>query len=304
MKFCTIALSQVHATSGARAGGAYARNHLRVEYSTIDHNTVYSSDANFGGAGGGLFAAAILLRNSTVSNNYSKGDGGGIAVVRTGMSGDYLKMYSSTVSGNSAGHFVGGGYASVPITAVYNSTIAFNSSATGNRFFSPGLTLSTYFTPMTATLQSTLMSDNTVDVPDPRGDGSTEYDLGAALGGTAEVPVPITFNTAPANNFIRRTMVGGIPSDTIQGSCPLLGPLRGNGGPTQTHALLSGSAAIDAGNNVLATLQDQRGLIDDAGPPYPYARESNGIADVGAFELQQEDAIFATSAEACVPIPI
>ena len=39
---------------------------------------------------------------------------------------------------------------------------------------------------------------------------------------------------------------------------PTLGPLQDNGGPTQTHALLDGSSALDAGiaNGVL---HDQRG---------------------------------------------
>jgi len=38
----------------------------------------------------------------------------------------------------------------------------------------------------------------------------------------------------------------------------MLGPLAGNGGPTMTHALLAGSAAIDAGANCLGN--DQRGF--------------------------------------------
>ena len=59
------------------------------------------------------------------------------------------------------------------------------------------------------------------------------------------------------------------------GSDPLLGPLGDNGGPTPTHALLSGSPAIDNGYSLALT--DQRGV------PRP-----QGIAsDIGAFELQQ-----------------
>jgi hypothetical protein len=61
---------------------------------------------------------------------------------------------------------------------------------------------------------------------------------------------------------------------------PQLGPLDDNGGPTLTHALLSGSPAIDAGNNAYATDWDQRG------PGYP--RIVNGIIDIGAFEVQQD----------------
>ena len=58
----------------------------------------------------------------------------------------------------------------------------------------------------------------------------------------------------------------------------MLGPLQDNGGPTFTHALLTGSPAIDAGDNTDAPLFDQRG------PGFP--RIVNGIIDIGAFEVQ------------------
>jgi hypothetical protein len=59
---------------------------------------------------------------------------------------------------------------------------------------------------------------------------------------------------------------------------PRLGPLQDNGGPTQTMALLPGSAAIDAGDNTLVPTgvsTDQRGRD----------RFINGITDLGAFEF-------------------
>ena len=50
---------------------------------------------------------------------------------------------------------------------------------------------------------------------------------------------------------------------TIRSSTPTLGPLQDNGGPTQTHELLAGSAAIDAGLMPVPTFTgnefDQRG---------------------------------------------
>ncbi len=58
---------------------------------------------------------------------------------------------------------------------------------------------------------------------------------------------------------------------------PLLAPLSGYGGATETMALLPGSPAIDAGNNALipaGVTTDQR-----FGP-----RIVNGIVDIGAFE--------------------
>src|SRR5262249_37581050 len=67
---------------------------------------------------------------------------------------------------------------------------------------------------------------------------------------------------------------------------PLLGPLQDNGGPTFTHALLPGSPAIDAGNNVYATEWDQRGegfprIVGIIDPDDP-------IIDIGAFEVQAD----------------
>ncbi len=61
---------------------------------------------------------------------------------------------------------------------------------------------------------------------------------------------------------------------------PLLAQLGNYGGPTQTMALLPGSPAIDAGNNLLipaGITADQRGL----------ARIVNSVVDIGAFESNQ-----------------
>jgi CSLREA domain-containing protein len=54
---------------------------------------------------------------------------------------------------------------------------------------------------------------------------------------------------------------------------PKLGQLADNGGPTFTHALLTGSPAIDVGNSTLTT--DQRGI----------SRPQGSSDDIGAFEV-------------------
>jgi hypothetical protein len=63
---------------------------------------------------------------------------------------------------------------------------------------------------------------------------------------------------------------------------PLLGTLADNGGPTETHALLAGSPAIDAGDNSTCAAgpvsgMDQRGIL----------RPQGLVCDVGAFEVEQ-----------------
>src|SRR5262249_25071850 len=79
-------------------------------------------------------------------------------------------------------------------------------------------------------------------------------------------------------------LTGGV-NDNIVGTPtapvdPHLAALADNGGPTQTMALLGGSAAINAGSNVLVAglTTDQRG----AG----FSRIAGGTVDIGAFEIQ------------------
>jgi hypothetical protein len=64
------------------------------------------------------------------------------------------------------------------------------------------------------------------------------------------------------------------PGDQRGVTDPKLGSLQANGGPTKTHALLTGSPAINKGSTTLAT--DQRGV----------SRPQGAADDVGAFELQ------------------
>jgi uncharacterized repeat protein (TIGR01451 family) len=74
---------------------------------------------------------------------------------------------------------------------------------------------------------------------------------------------------------------GDLPPDTD----PRLGPLASNGGPTQTHALLPGSPAIDRGTNDGCPAKDQCGVSR------PRDGDGNGsvVCDIGAYEVEPLD---------------
>jgi hypothetical protein len=201
---------------------------------------------------------------------------------------------NSTVSGNTATTQFGAMYVNSGTADFYNSTIAFNTAP-----HRAGVTFGCCLSPMAVTLQSTLMSNN--------GDGSGDSDL--IKFDSSNVTINGGYIVTPANNLIRATDFT-LPSDTIS-SCPLLGRLRDNGGLTQTHALGSRSPAIDKGNTIAGPgvgNYDQRGAAEVNGVR-DYARESRPIgsvdppvADIGAYEVQQDDEIFQTFFEGCNPL--
>jgi hypothetical protein len=89
------------------------------------------------------------------------------------------------------------------------------------------------------------------------------------------------------------TCLNSMPTDQLITN-PSIGPLGQNGGPTATHALLSGSPAIEAGNPAgcawdddgipgtpdVPLDHDQRGYLR----PFDAYGGGNPICDVGAYE--------------------
>ncbi len=287
-----------YATGSGLGGGVYARANLSTTNSVLTGNAADSFGANALASGNlvarysafsdshGNYGTEIpsgvqingqtaLISRSTISGNA----GPGVAMAPRNPVGSEFQMVLSTISGNAHGGLVLTG--DLVTAKFYGSTIAFTHAASSGA----GVSLFPTANGMALTLQSTLISNNTAN--------------GVADDIDVESANPYTINggnlTAPANNLIFSSTIPAnkFPGDTLMGACPHLERLRDNGGSTPTHRLLSHSVAIDAGNNVLGAAYDQRGNSA------PYARVSGPLADIGAYEVQQNDIIFGTDFEGC-----
>ena len=248
-------------TSTVRGGGIYTNfSVVTLMGSTISGNTSTAP-------GGGIYSrsGAVTLTNSTVSRNTSSGDGGGISS-RTAA----VALTNSTVSGNSTTDDGGGIHTYRTIVMIANSTI------TGNTAGGVGGGIGLFANNVggeSLTVRNSIIAGNS--------DNGTAPDLKAVgeMANSQTVEFSLIGNTTGAN------LDAGMSDNNIVNVDPLLGDRADNGGPTQTHALLPGSPAVNAGdpnavagqNGVPAT--DQRG----AG----FVRVSGGRLDMGSFESQQ-----------------
>jgi CSLREA domain-containing protein len=270
----TLNGSAVSDNTGSNFGGA-----LYTAATATLNNSVVSANLDFGIYNGGN---NLTLSNSTVSANYlGLYNFGTASVDNTTVSGNLpyggivnfgsgVTVTGSTISGNVSA--VGQGFAagianSAGSVTVTNSTVSGNTSGLGG---TGGISNGGTFT-----LLSSTVANNT---------GS----YGGILNnvGTFNIKNSIVTNgctgTLTSNGYnlsSDATCSLTNPGDIID-SDPLLGPLAYNGGPTQTHALLFGSPALNNGAHACpAPAADQRGVSRPQGPR----------CDIGAFEALDTD---------------
>ncbi len=199
-------------------------------------------DNNTADRGSGIFSNNLVeIFGSTISNNTGRA---GVGVINFGG----LGIFNSTISKNNASNNSGGVRNSTGgTTVISNSTIVENgeqgifSSATGN-----------------LTIENSIVANNSAD----------------DCSGVSNI-------LSQGNNLDSDGSCGFVQAGDISNTDPMIGPLEDNGGPTLTHALLSGSPAVDAGNNATCENDDQRGTVR------PQDGDDNGAAvcDMGALEM-------------------
>ncbi len=263
-------------------GGARTAGGTDVSYSRITNNQAIDNTHSQGFYGGMVAFGPSFIGQSVISNNSADKSVGGLGL-SAGIGA--VTLVNSTISGNKAenGGF-GGIYAAAPSIQIYNSTIAFNTAALASGQESPGAQL--YAFGGSIRLESSIFANNSYGI------SAIQNDL--SINGV----------TATGSNNLVLASVAALPADTIIGKCPLLGPLALNGGLTETHRLLSHSPAIDAGNNVALSGFDQRGsMLENGAMDYVRVSGPPGSAtpraDIGAYEVQQNDEIYNADFEGC-----
>lgn len=288
---CVYTMYEVAAGGGIRNSGILTLISVRVTANEC-RNSFANPIPHYPGYGGGianLADANCVVQSSTFSNNQALGGtsdvgavggsygGGAIDSQSDPNSTESMTFINSTISGNLAGR--GGGIYGSRGIVLSCSTVAENRASYGGG----------------------IHSGTDPNAPGPSLFGTILADNIGVFGGNDALGVVQSKGYSLIEDANDATIVvsGG---DNILGQDPLLGPLADNGGPTKTHALLTGSPALDqipVGTNGVGTDpldKDRRGV----------ARPQGTQCDIGAFELTVEEdgpapACCGTSAAAVMP---
>ena len=281
----TIRSGNIADWDGGDGAGILNRGELSLQDSTVTYNNGH------GGGGGITNSGTATISGSLIAYNGTEYYGGGIDNSGT------MTIIASTIQGNWAWHAYGaGGILNTGTATLTNVTVTGNDGdyASGGIKNDEQMTLhnvtitgndSDYATggiknTDTLVLNRTILSGNTNSYDTP-----TQSEL--MNSGT------IIANKSNVFGFGGSSGLSGFtpdPTDIVPsvGLSAILGPLADNGGPTMTHALPSGSPALDLAPNAACTAAPVNGL-DQRGEP----RNANGTGgatanecDAGSFELQ------------------
>ncbi|MBL9159095.1 MAG: filamentous hemagglutinin N-terminal domain-containing protein [Verrucomicrobiales bacterium] len=231
-----------NASTNSSGSGEFGGGVLTAAGTTIsiDRSTISNNTARYGA--GVDHYGVLTITNSTISGNVASSSGGG-AYINPGAS---LSITNSTVANNRSSG-VGTGLDNDGGTLIVRrTTVVGNVGATGGGIYSGGGTF---------TMGHSLVVGNTASLgPDMRVVGGTVTSegyniLGSISGFTPNGTTDVTYTGALAD--IVQTSAGAVV-------------LADNGGPTQTVALVHGSAAYLTGGPNPGGLLDQRGRLRGA----------------------------------------
>ncbi len=239
----TISSNSISHQSG---GGLYLSAASRTNSVSISQNTFSGNGGGY--VGGGLWMAVAgtgqaTLAGDTFASNTARDSGGGVFIASSGASANPVKLIDDTLSGNTAVYDGGGLYVDdLSTVKLVNVTIASNKAAVGGGVYdASGGAIN---------LVNTLIATNTAS------SAAVGYDVYGAF-----TEIEAGFDLIGISDGSTGFTVGTLVGTFAKPLNPKLGALAANGGPTQTMALLAGSAALQAGTTSDSDVptEDQRG---------------------------------------------
>ncbi|MCP4426252.1 MAG: right-handed parallel beta-helix repeat-containing protein, partial [Chloroflexi bacterium] len=286
---CTLTVNNSTITgnsSNSDGGGIYMSN---GSVGAINNSAISGNTANTGGGiqlYAGKYNVTLTINNSTISGNAAN-IGGGIQLFTINYSDVTLTINNSTITENSSVNGGGGIYvfntSSSATVNLNNSTITKNSSNDGG---GGGISVFNDYGNTTVNLNRTIVSGNTSLIT---GQEEIEgYDRRNGDGGKIKINGG-NYNVIGYSDDARSTNFTPSDTDIIPTGAlntVLNTTLEDNDGPTFTHALVSGSPAIDKvpttdpNCNADGTSVDQRG-----GMRANFDDGSGTYCDIGAYEF-------------------
>lgn len=251
-------------TAVTNGGGIYSDAQLTIMNSTIGTTSTFTTP-NSAEGGGGLFDTGMhntLIEQSAINGNTAVG-GGGMSV----RSLVNMTIVNTTINGNTATD-VGGGITSNGPVTLQNDTISDNSAANDSTSGGAGLNA---FGSGTYQFVNTLFQGNVAS------GSNTPANCGCS-GSSCKSGVMVSLGHNLADDATCALNGSGDMANTSAG----LQAMASNGGFNETRALLSGSPAVDAGDNANCPNTDQRGGVR---PAEGKLTEAVPVCDIGAFEL-------------------
>ncbi len=222
--------------------------------------------------GGAVYNENILnTENSTFTANHALEDGGAID-----SDDGNLIIVNSTISGNTADGDGGGlfqcGVCGSSTGVLTNVTISGNRADADDDGYGTGGGINNFSGIIT--LRNTIVAGNF------RGPSSTPDDIDGPIAPESSYNM---IGNGGSGGLMDRS-VDPVHGNQVDVTNPGLGPLQDNGGPTFTHALLSGSPAFNAAVDLTSLVGD----IDDSQPSIDVV-DAGGIPDCIGFTIRIDD---------------
>ena len=264
---------------GSRRGGAVYIHNGSPIFNTVE---ISENSCTNDGVGGGIFigGGSPFLADVSILDN-TAGYGAGIYI------GSSTPTLMNVTFDSNIAHVHGGGiFNSSGSPTLTNVTLSGNTAAFGGGMFNDSNSVNT-------SLINVTFVENSASFSGAYGGGILDYGEGTTLTNAilwGNTPDQVPFNSVTMTYSL---IQGGYAGEGNISTPPLLSALANNGGFVATHALMTGSPAIDSGSPSVCPIVDARAYIR----PIDGDGVNGPRCDMGAYEYDSSVAAFSLTVD-------